>query len=126
MQEQLTELQLKLAKEEEEKINVTKLNQDLKQVIDYSHSYFSPPSAVIFHFFSPHLILLIELLQISLLPGTIHYPVLSHGESSMLVTELNKSAPCFQYFILIHSKQFKARSFLRPGLSCVGGWVHTR
>ena len=33
MQEQLTELQLKLAKEEEEKANVTKLNQDLKQVI---------------------------------------------------------------------------------------------
>ena len=33
MQEQLTELQLKLAKEEEEKGNVSKLNQDLKTVI---------------------------------------------------------------------------------------------
>ena len=32
MQEQLTELQLKLAKEEEEKGNVSKLNQDLKTV----------------------------------------------------------------------------------------------
>merc|ERR1711974_150353 len=34
MQEQLTELQLKLAKEEEEKISVTKLNQDLKQEVE--------------------------------------------------------------------------------------------
>merc|ERR1712203_241738 len=34
MQEQLTELQLKLAKEEEEKTNVTKLNQDLKQEVE--------------------------------------------------------------------------------------------
>ena len=33
MQEQLTELQLKLAKEEENKGNVSKLNQDLNQVI---------------------------------------------------------------------------------------------
>ena len=41
MQEQLTELQLKLAKEEEEKTNVTKLNQDLKQVIDYIHTFIS-------------------------------------------------------------------------------------
>ena len=42
MQEQLTELQLKLAKEEEEKTNVTKLNQDLKQVIEYSFLYLTP------------------------------------------------------------------------------------
>ena len=42
MQEQLTELQLKLAKEEEEKMNVTKLNQDLKQVIDYLFLFLSP------------------------------------------------------------------------------------
>ena len=40
MQEQLTELQLKLAKEEEEKTNVTKLNQDLKQVRVASQFYF--------------------------------------------------------------------------------------
>ena len=33
MQEQLTELQLKLAKEEEDKGNVSKLNQDLNKVI---------------------------------------------------------------------------------------------
>ena len=33
MQEQLTELQLKLAKEEEQKGNVSKLNQDLAKVI---------------------------------------------------------------------------------------------
>merc|ERR1712183_609017 len=34
MQAQLTELQLKLAKEEEEKTSVTKLNQDLKQEVE--------------------------------------------------------------------------------------------
>ena len=56
MQEQLTELQLKLAKEEEEKANVTKLNQDLKQVIDFIQSYFYPRVwAVIFHFDFPPL-----------------------------------------------------------------------
>ena len=57
MQEQLTELQLKLAKEEEEKMNVTKLNQDLKQVIDYLFFFLSP--SVSGHFFTvyfPHLI----------------------------------------------------------------------
>ena len=39
MQEQLTELQLKLAKEEEEKGNVSKLNQDLKTVT-FKHKIF--------------------------------------------------------------------------------------
>ena len=52
MQAQLTELQLKLAKEEEEKTSVTKLNQDLKQVIDYSLLFLSSECGYFSLFFS--------------------------------------------------------------------------
>ena len=64
MQEQLTELQLKLAKEEEEKTNVTKLNQDLKQVIEYSYLTRTPSmSGILFYFYFPRLIHLLNYLK---------------------------------------------------------------